>query len=96
MNGIPLADKLEEQGEQMPFGIAFELLSKPTLEFTDHELLLVANDLRAKRVKFLSGVADRPGATKRVTKPKPTDEEKAARTEHLRNQLKSSISGLEI
>ena len=96
MNGIPLTDQLEEQGEQMPYGIAFELLSKPTLEFSDHQLLLVANDLRAKRVKFLNGQADRPGATARKRLPKPTPEEKAARTEHLKQQLKSGLGGLEI
>lgn len=91
---IPQADKLAEQGELMPFGIAFELLSKPTLELSDHELLLIANDLRAKRIKFLQGQADRPGSTARVTKPKPTEEEKAARTEFVKNQLK--LGDLEI
>ena len=85
---IPLTDQLAEQGEQLPYGTAFELLSKPTLDITDTQLILIANDLRAKRVKFLQGVADRPGATARVAKPKPTDEEKQARTEHLKTQLK--------
>lgn len=93
---IPQADKIAEHGEQLDYGIAFSLLSKPTLELTDHDLLLIANDLRAKRIKFLQGVADRPGGTARITKPKPTPEEKAARTEHLKQQLKSGLGGLEI
>lgn len=93
-NGIPLADQIAEQGEQMDYGIAFSLLSKPTLELDDNQLLLIANDLRAKRIKFLQGVVDRPGSTRRITKAKPTPEEKAARTEHLRNQL--SLGDLEI
>jgi hypothetical protein len=93
---VPLADKIAEKGEQMDYGIAFSLLSKPTLELTDHDLLLIANDLRAKRVKFLQGIADRPGSTRRVTKAKPTEEEKAARTEHLKQQLASGLGGLEI
>lgn len=92
MNGVPGADQLEEAGELCPFGIAFELLSKPVLEMTDLDLLKVANDLRAKRRKFLEGVADRPGkASQRAKKPPVTPEEKAARTEHLRNQLKGSL-----
>jgi hypothetical protein len=84
---IPLTDKLAEQGDQMPYGIAFELLSKPTLELTDDDLIKIANDLRAKRIKFLQGVADRPGSTARIAKPKPTDEEKKARTEHIKQSL---------
>lgn len=90
---IPQADKLEDKGELMDYGIAFSLLSKPTLDLSDHELLLVANDLRAKRVKFLNGVKDNP-AKKRLAKPKPTPEEKAARTEHLKTQLK--LGGLKL
>lgn len=93
-NGIPLADQLSEQGQQLDYGIAFELLSKPTLELDDHKRLLIANDLRAKRIKFLQGQADRPGSTARVTKPKPTPEEKAARTAHISEQLK--LGDLEI
>ena len=93
---VPQADKLAEEGEQMPYGISFELLSKPTLELSDHELLLIANDLRAKRMRFLQGQADRPGGTARIAKPKPTPEEKAARTEFLKQQLKGSLDGLEI
>ena len=85
--GIPLADKIEEHGEQLPYGIAWELLSKPTLELSDNDLLKVANDLRAKRIKFLQGQADRPGSTARIAKAKPTAEEKAMRTAHLKQSL---------
>lgn len=95
MSNIPQADKLAEQGEQMDYGIAFELLSKPTLELTDQQQLLIANDLRAKRVKFLNGQADRPGSTARKRAPVPTPEEKAARTAHLKEQLKlGGLGGL--
>lgn len=94
---VPLADQIEEQGKLADFGIAFELLSKPTLELSDFDLLKIANDLRAKRIKFLQGQADRPGSTRAVAKPKPTAEEKAARTEHLKTQLKlGGLGGLEI
>lgn len=94
---VPSAEQLADKGEQMDYGIAFKLLSKPTLELTDHELLLIANDLRAKRVKFLNGVADRPGATGRKKAPPVTEEEKAARTAHLKEQLKlGGLGGLEI
>lgn len=85
--GIPLADKIAEHGEQLPYGIAWELLSKPTLNLTDNDLLKVANDLRAKRIKFLQGQADRPGATARIAKPKPTEEEKQMRTAHIKQSL---------
>lgn len=91
---VPQSDQLTDQGQMMDFGIAFELLSKPTLEMSDDDLLKVAQDLRAKRIKFLQGQADRPGATARISKPKPTAEEKAARTEHLKQQL--NLGNLEI
>lgn len=84
---IPQADALTDQGEQMDYGIAYSLLSKPTLEINDSELLLIAQDLRAKRVKFLAGVADRPGKTAVPKKAKPTEEEKGARTGHLKNLI---------
>lgn len=93
-SGVPLADQIEEHGELLPYGIAFELLSKPTLELSDHDMLRIANDLRAKRIRFLQGQADRPGGTRRVTKAKPTPEEKAARTAHLKNTL--DLGDLEI
>lgn len=96
MNGIPQADKIEEKGELLPYGIAFELLSRPTLELSDMDMLKIANDLRAKRIRFLQGQADRPGATRRITKPKPTEEEKKARTEHLKNSLDLGNMSLDI
>ena len=59
MTGVPLADQLSEAGEPLPPLDSFALLSKPTLELTDTDLLLIANDLRAKRRKFLQGIADK-------------------------------------
>jgi hypothetical protein len=90
---IPGIDKIEEQGELMPYGIAWELLSKPTLELTDEQLLLIANDLRAKRKRFLQGQADTAGSKKSIKAPAATAEEKKARTEHLKTQLK--LDGLQ-
>lgn len=84
MNGVPLADKLSESGELIPPTDSFELLSKPTLDLTDEQLLLIANDLRAKRVRFLKGIADKPARAK--AEP-VSDEAKKATTEHLLNEL---------
>lgn len=87
MNNIPQADALTDQGEMLDYGIAYSLLSKPTLDLSDDDLLAIAQDLRAKRVKFLAGQADRPGKTAIAKKPKLTEEEKAAKTGHLKNML---------
>jgi len=86
-DGIPLASEIKDQGEMMDFGIAYTMLSKPVQQLTDFDLLLIANDLRAKRVKFLQGQADRPGRIAAPKKGKPTEEEVAAKTEHLKNTL---------
>lgn len=90
MNSVPLADQLTDQGEQIDYGVAYALLSKPTLELTDDDLLAIAQDLRAKRVKFLAGQADRPGKTAAPKKPKLTEEEKQAKTGHLKNMIGSA------
>jgi hypothetical protein len=89
MTGVPLADKIAEQGEPIDAVDSFELLSKPTLKLTDFDLLKIANDLRAKRVRFLKGVADRPGRTALPKKEKPevTEESKTAITSHLLGEL---------
>lgn len=89
MTGIPLADQLAEQGEAIPPTDSFTLLSKPTLELTDQDLLLIANDLRAKRRKFLQGVADKPGNTGRKKAEPITEEAKQATTQHLLGELDS-------
>jgi len=89
MSNIPLADQLSEAGELVPPKDSFELLSKPTQELTDHDLLLIANDLRAKRRKFLTGIADKPGITGRKKAEPVTDEAKAAATQHLLGELDS-------
>ena len=94
MSNVPLADQIAEKGEALDYGIAFELLSKPTQELDDTQLLLIANDLRTKRIKFLNGVADRPGSTAKPKKAPITEEEKKLKTEHLKQQLK--LGGLEI
>ena len=83
---------IPEQGQLAPASDSFALLSKPTAELTFEDMVTIAADLRAKRVQFLKGVADRPGGTARKAVPKPTAEEKAARTEHLKTQL--SLGGL--
>ena len=89
MSNIPLADQLAEAGELLPPRDSFELLSKPTQELTDQDLLLIANDLRAKRRKFLTGIADKPGITGRKKAEPVTDEAKAATTAHLMGELDS-------
>jgi len=86
---IPNADQLAEAGEPLPPRDSFDLLSKPTLELTDTDLLLIANDLRAKRRKFLTGVADKPGNTGRKKAEPITEEAKAATTQHLLGELDS-------
>jgi len=90
VSNIPLADQIEEAGELLPPKDSFELLSKPTQELTDFDLLRIANDLRAKRRKFLTGIADKPGAVGNRKKAEPvTDEQKAATTQHLLGELDS-------
>lgn len=84
MNGVPLADQLKDAGELIPPTDSFALLSKPTQELTDMDLLLIANDLRAKRVRFLRGIADKP--TRAKAEP-VSPEAKKATTEHLLNEL---------
>lgn len=87
---IPLADQLAEAGEQIPPADSFALLSKPTQELTDFDLLRIANDLRAKRRKFLQGIADNSGSTRAKKKADPvTEESKAAATQHLLGELDS-------
>jgi len=86
---IPHADQLAEAGELIPPKDSFELLSKPTLELSDTDLLLIANDLRAKRRKFLQGIADKPGTTGRKKAEPITAEAKAATTQHLLGELDS-------
>lgn len=88
MSNIPLADQLAEAGELLPPKDSFDLLSKPTQELSDTDLLLIANDLRAKRRKFLQGIADKPGTIGNRKKAEPvTDEQKAATTAHLLGEL---------
>jgi len=89
MSNIPLADQLSDAGELIPPQDSFALLSKPTLELSDTDLLLIANDLRAKRRKFLTGIADKPGSTGRKKAEPITDEQKAATTAHLLGELDS-------
>lgn len=88
MNGVPLADNIAETGELAPVRDAFELLSKPTLNLSDDDLLMIANDLRAKRIRFLKGQADRPGATApKRRKVEVTEESKELVTQHLLGEL---------
>jgi len=85
---IPHADQIAEAGELIPPRDSFELLSKPTLELSDYDLLRIANDLRAKRRKFLQGIADKPGIVGNRKKAEPvTDEQKQATTQHLLGEL---------
>ena len=84
---IPLADQLAEAGEQIPPADSFALLSKPTQELTDFDLLRIANDLRAKRRKFLQGIADNSGSTRKKKAEPVTEEAKAATTQHLLGEL---------
>jgi hypothetical protein len=83
---LPLVEQLSEAGELLPPKDSFELLSKPTLDLSDEELLLIANDLRAKRRKFLQGIADKPAVTRKKADP-ITAEQKAATTAHLLGEL---------
>jgi len=85
-----LVDQLSDAGELIPPKDSFELLSKPTQELSDTDLLLIANDLRAKRRKFLQGIADKPGTVGNRKKAEPiTEEAKQATTQHLLGELDS-------
>lgn len=66
---------------------AFELLSKPTLQLTDEEVTAICADLRAKRQRFLQGIADKPA--RKAAKPAvdASPEAKKARTEALKGEL---------
>lgn len=82
--GIPKAEDLPEQGEALPPGDAFVLLSKPTLELTFDNMKAIASDLRAKRVRFLQGKADNPG---RKAPAVLTEDEKKARGQYVQGLL---------
>lgn len=82
--GIPTAADLPEQGEALPPGDAFLLLSKPTLELTHEDMKKISADLRAKRVKFLQGKADNPG---RKAPAVLTEDEKKARGGYVKGLL---------
>ena len=56
---------------------------------SDDDLLRIANDLRAKRRKFLQGIADKPGVTGRKKAEPVSPEAKAATTQHLLGELDS-------
>lgn len=75
---------------------AYALLSRPTLELSDQDILDIIENLRARRIRSLTtGKPDKPVAeAKAARKGKVTDEEKAANTARILSQLKlPSIGG---
>lgn len=66
---------------------AFELLSKPTLSLTDADVEAICKDLRARRERFLQGVADKPKRAPAKPAADKSPEAKAARTESLLGDL---------
>jgi hypothetical protein len=67
---------------------AYSLLSKPTLELTDAEVLIVVEDLRKRREAYIkTGKPDKPKAA-RVASKKLDKDEKARNTALLLAQLK--------
>jgi hypothetical protein len=75
----------------LPPGDAYALLSKPTAQLTPAEIHAICCDLRAKRIKFLEGKADKPVARKAASTVDNSPEAKAARTEALRESLLGSL-----
>lgn len=62
---------------------AYELLSRPTLDYTDEEVAKVVADLRRRRTAFLTqGKADRPKAAKKEA-VKLSADDKARNTQVL-------------
>lgn len=70
-----------------PEADAYELLSRPTLSYTDEEVAAVVADLRRRRAAFLAtGKPDKPKAEK-VERVKLSADEKKRNTELLLAQL---------
>lgn len=70
-----------------PEADAYELLSRPTLEYTDEEVAKVVADLRRRRELFLkTGKPDRPKVEK-VAREKLSKDEKARNTAELMAKL---------
>lgn len=83
---FPTEQDLAPEGLAAPPAGAFELLSTPTLELTREKIIAIANDLRAKRVRFLQGKADKPAVQKKIAAP-ITAETKEAVTAHVQGLL---------
>lgn len=67
---------------------AYSLLSKPTLELTDAEVLIIVEDLRKRREAYIkTGKPDKPKKEK-VERKKLDADEKARNTALLLAQLK--------
>ena len=70
---------------------AYALLSKPTKDLSDAEVLLIIADLRKRRINSLqTGKPDKPAAeakAKRLPAKKATDAEKKANTAAILGQL---------
>lgn len=65
---------------------AYELLSKPTLQLTEDDVLAICTDLRRRRQAYLNGVQDKPKKVKAPAKA-ITAEEKLALTQQVAASL---------
>lgn len=88
----PQVEKLTDEGEALPIADAFQLLSKPTLDLTDEQILAIAQDLRRKRQAFLKGKADKPGSTKTKTATKISKEDKDVVTAHVTENILANLT----
>lgn len=66
---------------------AFELLSKPTLQLSEEDIVAICADLRKRRERFLQGIADKPARKPPADNLDRSPEAKAARTASLENEL---------
>lgn len=73
---------------------AYSLLTRPTLEITDAELLIIIADLRRRREAFMTGKKD--DNRKAAAAVKPTEASKSAATADLLAGLNLTIGGVKI
>lgn len=62
---------------------AYSLLTRPTLEITDAQLVVIVENLRARRKAYMEGTADRPDKPKAAPAKPKTQSEKDLLTKSL-------------
>ncbi len=73
----------EEAPTSPPVEDAYSLLTRPTLELTDAQLVIILENLRKRRAAYMAGTADRPDKPKAASAKPKTQQEKDDLTKSL-------------